>query len=167
MLFRSYSARVNLEDVFSQVRTWDAIIHHHLMSKGMVIPQKTEHKKDEQYAGAFVMDPIVGKHDWVVSFDLNSLYPHLIMQYNISPETKDKNPVWGRNNITPDSILSRNRGEPVKTLIDPAEYLNDGKRASLSVAANGVAFRKDRHGFLPELMEIMYEERKQIGRAHV
>jgi DNA polymerase elongation subunit (family B) len=56
------------------------------MSKGMVIPQKTDQKKDDQYAGAYVMNPIVGKHDWVVSFDLNSLYPHLIMQYGISPE---------------------------------------------------------------------------------
>ena len=101
-------------------------------------------------------------HDWVVSFDLNSLYPHLIMQYNISPETKDPNPVWKRNLISPDSILSRNRGEPVTTFIDPAEYLNDGKRSNLSIAANGVAFRKDRHGFLPELMEKMYEERKRF-----
>ena len=158
----AYSARVNFEDVFSQVRTWDAIIHHHLMSKGMVIPQKTDQKKDDQYAGAYVKDPLVGKHDWVVSFDLNSLYPHLIMQYNISPETKDTNPVWRRNSISPDSILSRNRGEPVTAFIDPAEYLNDGKRSGLSVAANGIAFRKDRHGFLPELMEKMYAERKHF-----
>ena len=49
---------------------------------------KSGSKKDEQYAGAYVKDPIVGRHEWVVSFDLNSLYPHLIMQYNISPETK-------------------------------------------------------------------------------
>ena len=32
-------------------------------------------------------NPVPGMYDWVVSFDLNSLYPHLIMQYNISPET--------------------------------------------------------------------------------
>ena len=156
----AYSARVNFEDVFSQVRTWDAIIHHHLMSKGMVIPQKKTNDKDEQYAGAYVKDPLVGKHDWVVSFDLNSLYPHLIMQYNISPETKDPNPVWKRNAISPDALLSRNRGEPVKSFIDPAEYLNQAKSANVSVAANGVAFSKDRHGFLAELMEKMYAERK-------
>lgn len=156
----AYSARVNFEDVFSQVRTWDAIIHHHLMSKGVVIPQKTDQKKDDQYAGAYVKDPLVGKHDWVVSFDLNSLYPHLIMQYNISPETKDTNPVWRRNSITPDALLCRNRGESVKTFIDPAEYLTQAKSANVSVAANGIAFRKDRHGFLPELMEKMYAERK-------
>ena len=156
----AYSAHVNLEDVFSQVRTWDAIIHHHLMSKGMVIPQKKDNDKDEQYAGAYVKDPLVGKHDWVVSFDLNSLYPHLIMQYNISPETKDPNPIWKRGVVSPDSILSRNRGQPVTTFIDPAEYLNDAKRCNMAIAANGVAFRRDRQGFLPELMEKMYAERK-------
>jgi DNA polymerase elongation subunit (family B) len=156
----AYSARVNFEDVFSQVRTWDAIIHHHLMSKGMVIPQKTEHKKDDQYAGAYVKDPLVGKHDWVVSFDLNSLYPHLIMQYNISPETKHPNPVWRRGAISPESMLARNRGETVKQFIDPAEYLNSAKAEGVSVAANGVAFVRDRQGFLPELMEKMYAERK-------
>jgi DNA polymerase elongation subunit (family B) len=106
-------------------------------------------------------------HDWVVSFDLNSLYPHLIMQYNISPETKDTNPIWKRNLVSPDSILSRNRGEVVKTFIDPAEYFNDAKTNNLSVAANGVAFRKDRHGFLPELMETMYEERKRYKKMMI
>lgn len=156
----AYSARVNLEDVFSQVKTWDAIIHHHLMSKKMVIPQKTENKKDDQYAGAYVKDPLVGKHDWVVSFDLASLYPHLIMNYNISPETKNTNPVWKRGVISPDTILSKNRGETVKTFIDPAEYLNQAKTSNLSIAANGVAFCRDRQGFLPELMEKMYAERK-------
>ncbi len=156
----AYSARVNFEDVFSQVRTWDAIIHHHLMSKGMVIPQKKTNDKDEQYAGAYVKDPLVGKHDWVVSYDLNSLYPHLIMQFNISPETKDTNPVWKRGCISPDSLLARNRGETLKTFIDPAEYLNQGKECNLSIAANGVAFTRERQGFLPELMEKMYAERK-------
>lgn len=158
----AYSARVNFEDVFSQVRTWDAIIHHHLMSKGMVIPQKVNNKKDEQYAGAYVKDPLVGKHDWVVSFDLNSLYPHLIMQYNISPETKDTNPIWKRGAISPESVLNRNRGESVQTFIDPAEYLNSAKTENVSVAANGVAFSRDRQGFLPELMEKMYAERKHF-----
>lgn len=158
----AYSARVNFEDVFSQVRTWDAIIHHHLMSKGMVIPQRTSNKKDDQYAGAYVKDPLVGKHDWVVSFDLNSLYPMLIAGYNISPETMEQNPVWKRGSISPDSVLSRNRAEPVSTFLDPAEYLSEAKRCNLSIAANGVAFRKDKQGFLGELMEKMYAERKHF-----
>ena len=80
----AYSAKVNYEDVFSQVRTWDQIIYHHLRKENIVIPPKKGGKKDEQYVGAYVKDPITGMHDWVVSFDLNSLYPHLIMQYNIT-----------------------------------------------------------------------------------
>jgi DNA polymerase elongation subunit (family B) len=82
------------------------------------------------------------------------------MQYNISPETKDTNPVWRRGAISPESMLARNRGEAVKDFIDPAEYLNSAKADGVSVAANGVAFVRDRQGFLPELMEKMYAERK-------
>ncbi len=144
----AYSARVNFEDVFSQVRTWDAIIHHHLLSKGMVIPQKKQQRKDDQYAGAFVKDPLIGKHDWVVSFDLNSLYPHLIMQYNISPETKAGSDCgFTRGCITPEAVL---RGEA------------NASDAPVCVAANGVGFIRDRRGFLPELMDTMYAERKRF-----
>lgn len=146
----AYSARVNFEDVFSQVRTWDAIIHHHLMSKGMVIPQKTDNKKDEQYAGAYVKDPILGKHDWVASFDLNSLYPHLIMQYNISPETRVD--TFSRGSMTPEAVLTNDPKVP--------QFTAAARANQVCFAANGVAFTNERQGFLPELMEKMYEERK-------
>ena len=86
-LTMAYDAKVNYNDVFFQVRTWDAIIYNYLKRKNIVIPPKERSEKDSQYAGAYVKEPIPGKYDWVVSFDLNSLYPHLIMQYNISPET--------------------------------------------------------------------------------
>ena len=46
-----------------------------------------EEDKVHSFAGGYVKDPIIGRHNWVVSFDLNSLYPNLIVQYNISPET--------------------------------------------------------------------------------
>ena len=66
---------------------WDNIIYNYLKKRNIVIPPKISEQKDEKYAGAYVKEPKPGKYDWVVSFDLNSLYPHLIMQYNISPET--------------------------------------------------------------------------------
>lgn len=157
----AYSAHVNLEDVFSQVKTWDAIIHHHLMGKGIVVPPKKTVNKDTQYAGAYVKDPIVGIHDWVVSYDLNSLYPMLIAGYNISPETVERNPVWKRGSISSEAILSRDNGDAVTSFTDPAEYLNSAKTHDVSVAANGMAFSRKRQGFLPELMEKMYEERKR------
>ena len=80
--------KVNISDSFTSVKYWDVLIYNHLLKKKIVIPQKTSHKsKGEKYVGAYVKEPQVGQHKWVMSFDLNSLYPHLIMQYNISPET--------------------------------------------------------------------------------
>ena len=79
-------------------------------------------------------------YDWVVSFDLNSLYPHLIMQYNISPETlvDERHPT-----VTVDKLLNQ-------------EIDIDGDYA---VCANGAQYRKDIHGFLPEIMQRIYDER--------
>ena len=82
----AYMAKCNFNDVFSPVKMWDCIIYHHLRSKNIVPPAIQESKTSNGYEGAYVKDPVVGRHKWVASFDLNSLYPHLIIQYNISPE---------------------------------------------------------------------------------
>jgi len=139
-LTMAYDAKVNYQDIFFQVRLWDCIIYNELKKRGIAIPPKIGSKKDEKYAGAYVKEPIPGKYDWVVSFDLNSLYPHLIMQYNISPETlcEQRHP-----SVTVDRLLSE-------------QEVIDGDYA---VCANGAQFRKDVRGFLPELMDKMYGER--------
>lgn len=83
----AYTALINFEDVFSPVRTWDAIIHNDLMKRNIVIPINQGHShKDSQYAGAYVKEPVPGMYDWIASFDVNSLYPMLIAGKNISPE---------------------------------------------------------------------------------
>ena len=139
-LTMAYDARQNYEDVYSQVKTWDNIIFNFLRKDNIVVPQKTSHNKDSAYAGAYVKEPIPGSYDWVVSFDLNSLYPHLIMQYNISPETlKDKR----HPEATVDKILRK-------------EISIDGEYA---VCANGAQYSKDKHGFLPQMMKKMYDSR--------
>jgi len=140
-LTMAYDAKVNYTDVFFQVRTWDAIIYNYLKRKDIVIPPKVKTDKDTQYAGAYVKEPKPGKYDWVVSFDLNSLYPHLIMQYNISPETL-------RETRHPSSSVERILNQEI-TDFNP-EY---------ATCANGAQYRKDVRGFLPELMEKMYSER--------
>jgi len=146
----AYSAGVNYNDVFSQVKTWDVIIYNFLMDKGIIIPPKKKSSKDEKYAGAYVKEPLVGLHNWVLSFDLNSLYPHLIMQYNISPETAV---IQGlRGTVTPDGVLT-NGSVTMKSLIE-------NKEKNLSTAANGTTYQKDIRGFLPELMDKMYQDRK-------
>ena len=138
----AYDAKANYADVFSQVRMWDTIIYNYLKKRNVVIPPKEQTDKDAKYAGAYVKEPIPGKYDWVVSFDLNSLYPHLIMQYNISPETllETKHPT-----ATVDKILN--------------EELTFEMHQDSAVCANGAMYRKDVRGFLPELMEKIYKDR--------
>ena len=148
----AYSAGVNFQDVFSQVRTWEVIIYNYLSKNNIVIPPKKRGHKDEQYAGAYVKEPLVGMHKWVVSFDLNSLYPHLIMQYNISPETLTDDGL--RGTLAPDGIL--------KNGIVSMKALEEYKEKNVSIAANGTTYRKDIRGFLPELMDKMYKDRKMF-----
>ena len=141
-LTMAYDAKVNYADVFYQVRMWDNIIYNYLKKRDIVIPPKNRSTKNEKYAGAYVKEPIPGKYDWVVSFDLNSLYPHLIMQYNISPETllDERHPT-----ASVDRIL--------------AEEINFELYKDNAVCPNGAMYRKDVRGFLPELMDKMYGDR--------
>jgi DNA polymerase elongation subunit (family B) len=139
-LTMAYDAKANFTDVFYQVRMWDAIIYNYLKKRNVVIPQKKTSSKDEKYEGAYVKEPKPGSYDWVVSFDLNSLYPHLIMQYNISPETLLDVP---HPSCSVEKILS-------------GTFIADPKYAT---AANGAMYRKDVRGFLPELMEKIYKDR--------
>ena len=135
-------AKVNFIDIHYQVRMWDTIIYNYLKKQNIVIPPKKRTSKSEKYAGAYVKEPKPGKYDWVVSFDLNSLYPHLIMQYNISPETlKDER----HPTATVDRILQEE--------IDFQLYKDS------AVCANGAMYRTDIRGFLPEIMEKIYTER--------
>ena len=141
-LTMAYEAKVNYQDVFGQVRMWDTIIYNHLRSKNIVPPAMIEEKKSKGYEGAYVKDPVVGFHDWICSFDLNSLYPHLIMQYNISPETMV---AFEPNRVSVEKMLYRD--------VELSDLDN------VTITPNGAQFRTDRKGFLPELMDKLYKER--------
>ena len=148
-LTMAYEAKVNYMDVFSQVRMWDVTIYNYLRDKDIVVPQRDTSSKGSRYEGAYVKEPQTGGHNWVMSFDLNSLYPHLIMQYNISPET-----LIGQRfpeAISVDKLLN----QEVQT-----EVLGD----KLTVTPNAACFRKDIRGFLPDLMETMYGDRVKFKK---
>ena len=144
VLTMAYEAKVNYTDVFSQVRMWDMLIYNYLKKDNVMIPPKKDNIKDDKYEGAYVKDPITGMHNWIVSFDINSLYPHLIMQYNISPEK-----IIG---VEPSGIS-------VDKLLDRATPLTHLKAEGACITPNGAKFKIDSPGFLPRLMESMYNDR--------
>jgi DNA polymerase elongation subunit (family B) len=138
-LTMAYNAKANYEDVFSQVRMWDTIIFNELLKDNIIVPMRDMNPTSPELVGAYVKDPKVGFHDWVVSFDLNSLYPHLIMQYNISPET----------------ILPDKKNIDINDLLDKEVDTSD----SNCVAANGTMYKTDKQGFLPRIIQKEYNDR--------
>lgn len=143
----TYTAKCNYGDTFGQVRYWETIIYNFLRDRNIQTPPpalKTGNDKKGPIVGAYVKDPQVGGHDWVLSFDLNSLYPHLIMQYNMSPET----------------LTDDHEDVTVKKLLNEEYDSTYIKRKDVTVVPNGAVFSKKKQGFLPELMEQFYDERK-------
>ena len=140
----AYESKVNYGDIFSQVRVWDTLIANHLMKKNICVPPREEHIKETKYEGAYVKEPQLGQHKWVVSFDINSLYPHIIIQYNISPE----------------KILGvKSSGVSVAKMLSNKTPLAHLKTEGACITPNGAMFKNDNQGFLPEMMETMYNER--------
>jgi len=146
----AYDNKCNYDDVFAQVRMWDTIIYNHLRKKNMVVPPNQSNKKDAAYVGAFVKDPIIGMHNWVASFDLNSLYPHLIMQFNISPDTLIEGEHW---NVSIDDLLD--------------EKVDTSMLKNKTLTPNGHFFSTEKQGFLPELMETMYNDRSRYKKMMI
>lgn len=151
----SYDNKCNFEDVFTQVRMWDVICFNHLKKKNIVVPPIVEHEKEAAYVGAYVKDPIIGFHEWVASFDVNSEYPSVIMGSNISPETI----------VDPfeyDQCMKAiiNAGVSVDALLHKKIDLTCLKDSDVCLTANGQFYRRDKQGFMPEMIEKMFDDRK-------
>ena len=153
----AYDTKSNFEDVFAQTRMWDAMTYSYLLEKNIIVPPRVVKEKSEAFEGAYVKEVQVGLHDWVASFDLNSLYPHLMMQYNISPETL----------IEPEDYSDEMRkilseGVSVDRLLKK-EVVTDGL-VTATLTPNGQFFRTDTKGFLPTMMEEMYTDRSKFKK---
>ena len=155
----AYDAKVNYIDTFTTVGLWDVIIHNYLLDRNYVIPPVKVGDPRDTILGGYVKDPQVGDHKWVVSLDLNSLYPHIIMQYNISPDTY--------KGVLPDAPIHLSEGadkaEPL-VLMMLNGHLDEGKQNflktnNLTCTANMRMFSREKQGFLPALMEKMYNDR--------
>lgn len=150
MIMMAYLAKCNYVDIFGTIRPWDVMIHNYLMDQKIVVPTGKSGIKEAQIVGGYVKDPKEGRYKHVMSFDLTSLYPHLIMQYNISPETLlgKFDPIAGEFAV--DKILA---GEM-------APHYDDLVKHNVTVSGKGTVFSKDKIGFLPQLMKNLFVQRK-------
>ena len=144
----AYRGGVNYSETFGTVQIWDSILYRLLFKQQIACPPKFS-KEKVPYPGAYVKDPQTGMHDWVVSFDLNSLYPMIIVQYNMSPETV----LPGKEHLGLD---------PVEKLLGDTDInIPDGT----TMAASGVKFSKDQVGIIPAIIKQYYDERRLIKKA--
>jgi DNA polymerase elongation subunit (family B) len=142
----AYKARVNYEDVFSPVKTWDAILHNMLLAEGVVSPQRQKSGgAGFSIVGAYVKEPIPGLYKDIVSFDFTSLYPSIMMALNISPET-----YLGQMESDVDLCLS-------------GFYRNENQ--DVAMAPNGALFSKKQHGIIPRVIKMYLKDRRAAKNA--
>jgi len=153
----AYDTKSNFDDVFMQTRMWDNLIYSFLLKKNIIIPPKEHKEKSEAFEGAYVKDPQIGMHHYIASFDLNSLYPHLMMQYNLSPEC-----LVEPENYTDEMRNILNQGVTVEKLLNQQIDLSGLK--NVTVTPNGQFFDTTKRGFLPEMLEEMYNDRKKFKK---
>jgi DNA polymerase elongation subunit (family B) len=141
----AYKAGVNYSDTLGTTGIWDSIIYRMLNTKMIAVPPRVE-KPKTAYSGGYVKEPQVGSHDWVTSFDLNSLYPNIIVQYNMSPETVMDG---FYNDVSVERFLE-------------GQCNIGGIGTAFSLAPSGVRFSHEKKGVVPIIIEQYYAERRVI-----
>ena len=168
MLMIAEKMGVLIGDTLGTVKPWSRYIANKAHLIKQVLPAQTEHL-DPQVTGGFVRDPIKGKHHYIVSADVNSMYPLLgMVGFNMSPETfvpKSKLPPALR-----DLVLSyfndQNEQQRFKIPTDVWNAVtNELRDNNLALAINGAVFRKDQLGMIPQMVQDIYDSRKKAKRT--
>lgn len=156
-LTMAFDAKCNFADVYSAVRSWDCVLYNHLWDQNIVVHPRDDSRPDRSIVGAFVQDPRPGQYDWVVSFDATSLYPSIIMQYNMSPETlmDEFNPI--AEPIGMSEVMS----EKVDQLM--------AKKVNIEhcMSANGYYFNRDEQGLFPEIVAKLFKDRQDYKKKMI
>lgn len=153
----AYSIGVNYVDVLTTVRLWDVLIHNYLISQKIVVPYEKHGIAAASIPGGYVKTPDVGMYEWEVTVDLASLYPHLIMQYNISPETIREHI---GHNLGSEEVIN----ELVESKLETGVFLEQLQEHNLALAGSGWTFSRDKQGFLPAIMEKYFNKRSEYKK---
>ena len=159
----AYDNKCNIEDVFQQVRMWDVICFNHLKKQKKVVPPLVSHEKTEQFIGAFNKPPKIGFHNWVASFDVASMYPSIIMGLNISPET-----IIEPKDYTDDMRAILAEGVSIDGMLYGRVNFSDRlKKNNVGLTPNGQFYRRDKRGFMPEMVDKMFADRKRYKKIKI
>lgn len=153
ILTMAYDAKCNYSDVFSPVRTWDCILFNALWKKNIMVPHVVPPEHDRQILGAFVKEPSPGRYDWVASFDATSLYPSIIMTFNMSPDTL----------VEGQKFLSDTE-QSIEELLDGRYNTEHLIKNNWTMTGNGQAFTRSNKGIFPEIVEYYFDARQKAKK---
>jgi DNA polymerase elongation subunit (family B) len=137
LLTLSNITQMPLYKAASPVGVTESLIARKLLESGKRIGvefSEEDNEKDGKYAGAFVKEPIRGYHQGVAAFDFASLYPSIMRQFNISP----------------DSFIEK---------VKPIEVEAKREDKEVIVCDNGVVYRKE-DSMLRMILGDLYGQRK-------
>ena len=167
----AHLGHVPYEDVFMSSRYLEGAILVYLRKNNIVAPNKPKNKikkGDKKFVGAYVQEPIKGKHNWVYDLDITSMYPSSIMSLNISPETKiGKIEGWNPEEFLKKSnkkTYSITQGEKLLGRFTEVELKNFLDSKNVGVATNGVMYRTDKDGLLSALLRKWFDERVEYRK---
>ena len=85
----TYYSHALYDDVFATTRLWDSIACNVMKKNGIILKLSGGNSTAKKYEGAYVRDPHIGRFDWIMNFDVNSMHPHIMHQWGKSPENMD------------------------------------------------------------------------------
>lgn len=150
----AYYTLSNYEDTLGTVKLWEQLVAKHLYATGRVPLFSNKNRETREFDGGFVKAPVPGFHEWVITEDLNSLYPHLEMQVNIGPET------YIPRDQLPDELLALKSKYTIDDLITGKADLSVVKKYGLSMGANFEFYSKESMSLFSEIKRELYSMRK-------
>lgn len=157
MISFAYLAKVNYSDVYSPVKCWEAFLYNILYKHRYVLPCRRPTTGNE-FVGAWTMERTPAYFKWILALDLDSLYPHIIMQYNMSYECKIGY-IHEYVKMEPLSIQSVD-----SRLLNRELDLSMLREKQWTMAGSGLLFDKSKKGIIVQILSDIYADRKRIKK---
>ena len=135
-------------------------------------------KRNETYAGGFLLEPKPGLYKWLSDFDYASLYPSIIRSLNLGIETlvgrivipdPTRNIWWGLedlkmkdpNQIIEFEILDKDIYDFKITKLTIGKLIETIESKKWTISANGVCFRTDKKSIVATILGEWFAMRKE------
>jgi DNA polymerase elongation subunit (family B) len=165
MIMISETMGIQLSDATGTIKPWSQYIQNTAYKNNKIMPKRQDNTESDHIVGGYVREPEIGKHDWILSADVNSMYPLLgMVGFNMSPETfveiKDLKP-----ELRELVLRYFNDQEEHKRFDIPVEHWTATTKLlqeeNMSLGINGAVFKNDNIGMIPEMVQDIYGKRKQ------